>query len=330
MSTLPAFDTKDPYWDRRWFPAAADLALDADAGRGAPVADSCVDLVQVADTPCLILLGEPGMGKTTEIGRLNRALRDRGVQVDLVSARDPHLAEALEDLLTSAHHSRWVRNGAPWHILIDGLDELRPATVSPADQLGGFFDRLIASKANISTLHIVLTSRPAAWTPPIEDMVARRWPTTSFQVLMLAPLDDDQIRRAVAQGRAGPDAKALADRLLDPGLKPLAARPFLLRLLLAAFHEADTPDLQQSDLLSRAIDGALAVTDAGRSPFQRDHLAIVAERMAAASSFSQLYRLTTLPVSTARDAVAVIQLAGGSEPTAEGSFVVTPLRTRTH
>lgn len=73
-------------WERWWAPVATDLILDDGMGldpsslvarySGAWKQDRLVDL---ADARCLVLLGEPGSGKSDELSRESSRLADAGV-----------------------------------------------------------------------------------------------------------------------------------------------------------------------------------------------------------------------------------------------------------
>ena len=67
-------------WKRFWYPAGTDLDLDGgflpdpDSDWGRVFAPHLVPLEAITDVQCLILLGEPGIGKTTGMEAARQAI----------------------------------------------------------------------------------------------------------------------------------------------------------------------------------------------------------------------------------------------------------------
>ncbi|RYG88149.1 MAG: hypothetical protein EON59_05305, partial [Alphaproteobacteria bacterium] len=309
-------------WARLWVPVENQLRAELEA-REAPSEpqQEAVALTDVTETPCLVLLGEAGMGKTHEINGLAARLRDKGEQVDLLHGGDPGLPAALDALLRSEHQRLWSRDDRPWHILIDGVDEISRAPLAPERFLADFFDRLFASHRKIAFLRVVLTCRTSAWTEALDQLVEERWPADCYIKLVLEPLGESDIRNAVERVEpAAAERERLSGQLLDQKMRAVASRPLLLALLLRS-HRAGTPlPAGQADLLQRAIEQALS----GSSEPDLAKRLTIAARLAAAGTFADFTRFTTALGPADPGSLAVARIAGGVEPMVDGSITATP------
>lgn len=309
-------------WARSWIPFES-LAQGEPSAHSTLVEPSqnAVALRDLTDTPCLVLLGEAGMGKTHEVEGLAALLRRQNQQVDLLQGSDPALKESLEALLQSEHQRRWSEDDCPWHILIDGIDEIGRAPVVPEQLLGNFLDRLFASNRKITFLRIVMTCRTAAWTEALDQLIEERWPAGSFMKLVLEPLSELDIRNAIElAGPQGTEREHLSAQLLDQRLRPMAARPLLLTQMLRIFRADHSLPTGQADLLQRVVEAALSGPD---EPDVDRRLAVVG-RLAAASTLANLARLTTAPGAADPRLLSVPRIAGGVEPSGDGRVIATP------
>jgi len=79
------------FWNRFWFPTGSQVSLidgylpDPESWTGPHLDATGVTLTALADIPCLVLLGVPGMGKTSEMEAAADAARQAGELVDFIS-----------------------------------------------------------------------------------------------------------------------------------------------------------------------------------------------------------------------------------------------------
>lgn len=307
--------------NREWVPITSDHEVDTSASReDAENESDPVALLDIADTPCLVLLSEPGMGKSWELDALARSLRDQGRQVDLISVRGQSFPETLDTLLLSDHARGWVDEDREWHILIDGIDELGGG-LDPKRVLEGFFDRLFALNKKLGRLKVAFTSRTAAWTDLLDQMVEDRWPPHAFKRLSLLPLTDMQIQAAVEHSDLSAEHRSiLKAHLSDKKMRAVAGRPILLAILLEQYRTGTSSPSRQIDLINSAIVASLESVESSLVQIK----VVMAARLAAACTFSDTRRLTTTVGSSEIDALSVSRIAGGVEQTADGPIIATP------
>lgn len=305
-------------WTRHWVP---DGGEPVGARSDATTEPAPVVLTEISETQCLVLLGEPGMGKTHELEKLATWLGNQGEQVDLLRGGDAKFPTELDALITSENQRRWVDDDRPWHILIDGIDEIAGPPSSAEQLLSHFLDQLFAGNRKRSLLRIALTCRTAAWTEGLDRVIEQRWPIGSFKKLTLAPLEEEDILAAVESTEPQvAERERLSERLLGEQLRAVASRPLLLRLLLRSHLGNEPLPARQADLLERVVERALA----GPAVSNAASRVVVAGRLAVATTFSGITRFTSAVASANSDLLSIARIAGGLEPSAAGSVVATP------
>ena len=140
MVARPASDWVS--WRRWWCPADEDPPissgfLDDPAGPFATYFDySLVELAQLDHVRCLVLLGEAGMGKSSELDVEEQRLRDARLPVvgfDL--GAEPDMSSLRNAVLTSPEVTAWLARTDDLVMLLDGFDEANASLGKLPDQL---------------------------------------------------------------------------------------------------------------------------------------------------------------------------------------------------
>lgn len=161
------------------------------------------------EVPCLILLGEPGMGKSTVF----RALRDSWRPADGPSGEAPfclNLAayssedRLVDDLFRSGPIQEWKRGRDRLEVSLDGLDECRLRIETVSSLLLEELRRLPTER-----LALRIFCRTAGWTDLLESGLRALWGREAMSVYELAPL-----RRADVE-------EAARVETLESGMDPL-------------------------------------------------------------------------------------------------------------
>lgn len=225
--------------ERARSPIDEELGLLAD-----DVADAKT-LEALADVPCLVLLGDPGSGKTTAVSAACRALGAASVKarVRALGAMEhaDDLRDAIRDALTVA------RGGHAYHLYLDGLDELVTSIRRLSEKLVDELHDLDA----LRNLRLRIVCRGAALPDKLPEMLANVYGRERVAVYTLLPLRRVDVERVVRDRRS-----EVADELLPAltrlPLAPLAARPLTLKLLLDQAGE-----VRAATTAYEVIDGAV-------------------------------------------------------------------------
>ncbi len=186
---------------------------------------------ETLDRRVVVLLGEPGVGKSTELDGLQSRAARTGVPVQRVDLRGYGDESRLLQALGDGAAARAVAQGTASSLLIlDGLDE----SPLPMSQVSSLIEEGIQDLP--AQVHVVVACRTAAWPAALETALRRHAP--DLGVFELLPLTRDQVDElAVA---CGLDPGEFRQAVVAAGVEDLTRTPILLKLLLAeALGQAD-------------------------------------------------------------------------------------------
>lgn len=210
------------------------LGLDSRRFRASPPVQEKKPLDALLHIPCLILLGELGLGKTEELKRQENSLKTSLAEVawrfDLSGFQsEGELRSALtQDPLFSA----WLAGAHPLHLFLDSFDEaLLTLPVLPK-----LLPRVLGKyREHLHRLSLRIACRTADWRKSYEDDLKKFWDSQNIEVYQLLPLDSEDVRVIARAALSTPDHfLAEIDR---KGVMPLASRPITLRFLLDLYQE---------------------------------------------------------------------------------------------
>ncbi|HPA19141.1 MAG TPA: hypothetical protein PLU30_15450 [Verrucomicrobiae bacterium] len=202
-------------------------------------------LGQYANTPCLVLLGAPGMGKSHELNRAKENLErqvghadDRVMFVDLASCDG---SEWLERTVFDTEPFRsWSQGKCHLHLFLDSLDTGRLHTSALAALLA---DRL-KELPSVDGLYFRIACRTVEWPPVLAECLLRKWGPEGVATIELMPLQKrDVIETADANGL---DGERFLEQIEQRQALPLALKPITLDFLLKTFQrDASLPTSQR-------------------------------------------------------------------------------------
>lgn len=145
------------------------------------------ELERMTKCPVLALLGEPGMGKSTEIRREAQRLAEVGQTGDLLLSVD--LASCASDIrvcqeiFQSASFTAWKSGSTQLHILLDGVDTCLLHVPTLVSLLLQRFEH-----ESTDRLSLRIACRATEWPNDLEEGLRTLWGEDGVAVIQLVPL----------------------------------------------------------------------------------------------------------------------------------------------
>lgn len=247
------------------------------------------------DRPCVVLLGDAAMGKTTAMMQVERAAADARI---VTSGGDP-VRESLgrfgsdtllvDDVFRSSVLANLDHRDHPVHLFLDDFDEclLRIPTLPKIliHELQRWSPEAIRRK-----LRLRIICRTSVWPDGLTAKLQEFWGESGVDVFELAPLRLKDVRLAASETSVDPEAFVADVRRC--GAAGFAARPLTLRMLLRRFSRGERLSTSQAEIFEDACLELCAAFDYGEFGREREarlsprERLTVAGRIAAAAMFS--------------------------------------------
>jgi predicted NACHT family NTPase len=319
------------HWQRFWIARTGTVDL-SDSGF---LADPTNPLLRFNDTKpmpldeltdyrALVLLGEPGIGKsTTLLEEAHRRVQQAhgedttSIHIDLRAYSSESLLH--KKLFESAEFLTWAQGTSQLVLHLDSLDEALLRIDSIAALLADELPRYPASRMSLR-----IACRTAVWPAgTLETALLRLWGESSVGVFELAPLRRRDVV-AAAEVR-GIDYEAFIQELFLANAVPFAIKPLTLNLLLGLFKKEGRLPRSVADLYFRGClklceESSWSRRDARRlGTLTAEQRLRLASRVAATTMFANRYAVWTGQEADGvpEEDVPLSAFAGGRE---EGSF----------
>jgi hypothetical protein len=214
-------------------------------------------LDKLLDVRCLILLGEPGMGKTTTLSKsrpeIEADIQTRGANalwLDLHSYGDE--GRLYRDMFESEGCEAWKHGSGEMDVFLDSYDECLIRIDTLSNLLADKFSQL-----PLDRLRLRIASRSAVWPSSFEKRIKALWGTDGFAMYELAPLRRrDVLEAATAAGLGNP--QAFIHSIEEREVVPLAVKPITLNFLLNTYRSSGSLPHGQANLYR---EGCLLLAD---------------------------------------------------------------------
>jgi hypothetical protein len=274
------------YIAERFFRRRGDPPTSIDGGflpdptekMGRIFAERTITIQEAAGAPCLVVLGEPGIGKSTTMQGRRTALGHGTCFVDLKISD-------YDDVSNFSAVQAWLRGECHLNLVIDtvemGLNVAHKAVELLANGPAG-------------TLHLELACRAKDWSPELEGRLQRIFGEKGVAIVFIEPLrrrDAAEIAR-VADVEPESFLRAIAER----DLGPLAGIPITLQLLLLLFKGKRSLPRSTSEVYFSACQRLCSDPDVERKPaVDVDRRLDVACAVAALTVFSARWLVAGKP-----------------------------------
>jgi hypothetical protein len=218
-------------WERFWVPREGTLAFDAEGFLRAPPDQrawrkaSKTDVIsfpEIDQRQCLILLGEPGIGKSFALQvhshSGNAVFRNLGTY-----ANEQRL---IDEVFGNAPFRRWESHGGELRLFLDSFDECLIRLDNVASLLADRFRSL----RTVDGLFVRISSRTAEWRIGLEDALRQKFRDERVGAYELAPLTRDQVCTALRMEGISPEV--FVREVLDREVVSFAIKPLTLDLLV--------------------------------------------------------------------------------------------------
>ncbi len=277
---------------------------------------------------CLILLGEPGMGKTHAVqGALSDQIDNdcektgRKVHFDLRSYGSED--RLVRDLFHGRDIEEWKNGKGELYLFLDSLDEclLRIDTLAAL-----LLDEI--KKCPTGRLFLRITCRTAEWPNLLESGLKELWDEREVAAYELAPLRKKDVEEAASEN--GVDATTFLEQIETSGVVPFAIKPVTLEFLIRLQRKQGQLALTQAELYEQGCRFLCEEPNDNRREtrlrpaFSINQRMAVAARIAAVTSLSNRYAvwMGREQDTDINDDVSVPQLCGGRELSGDQEFDV--------
>ena len=323
-------------WKRFWCPRDAIVHLSDNGFLPNPeeefasyVNPSIQTFESIAGNPCLVLVGEPGSGKSHSLRAAFQELKTKGLAeearalfLDLGSYGNEQ--RLVNDLFGSAAVRSCLQENHYVHVYLDSLDECQLEIRQVGKILGAEFEKL-----PVERVHLRIACRTADWPPGLESDLKALWGEESlgvFELMYLRRLDVEQAAQA-----NGFDPNTFIQELRQKEAVPLATKPLTLNFLLDIYKKTNSLPGKKSELYRQGCRNLCEETSQPRrdrgetgdhSPGQR---LMTAARIAAITMFGNRPAIWTGPEQQIQlhEDLATSDLIGGSEQEHGSNFEIS-------
>lgn len=169
-------------WDRWWTPLGGPIHLEQAGGFLAnPVSEfghlyplNVFPLDNLLGRHCLILCGEPGMGKTAELDELEKRSSNNSNQPEILRLNFRSCLDASDfqrKTFGSDRWDKWKRSKTALRLIIDGVDE----GLWLAPNFLDWFVEELSKDIPLDRLSVILACRTLEWPHALGTQLAALW-----------------------------------------------------------------------------------------------------------------------------------------------------------
>ena len=321
----------DYKWKRFWYPHGTDINLsdygylpDPESDRQHFYNPKIVSFEALANIPCLVLIGEPGIGKSTVI-------KDAFDQVPETEEKEFfELGDyGSDDALCDAvfRHNKfqaWKQGTHHFHLFLDSLDEGCLSIPILARILKRELNKI---SSYCHRLQFRITCRTNDWSSSLEGTLKELWGEKEVGIYQIAPLRQVDVIEAAKKNNL--DDNIFLQQIYDREAVPLAIKPISLKFLLKIYKQNQQFPNSKNELYLEGCE-YLCLEDNNSRKEARflpsltpKQLLIVAARIAAVTIFCNRVAICQDSESCSPEDVNIQELWGNIEETEGKKFQIS-------
>ena len=283
-------------WVRFWIDPQSDPHLSAgafliDPRRWSQINADARTLSEVGERACVVLLGEQGVGKTSDVKRYIASVGKSGGQPGVI-ARYVHLGnygseESLRrDVLEDPDFVAWKEGSGVYELFLDSLEE---APVQAA------IDKYVVrelSRTDRARLRVRIVCRTAVWPASLEERLRSIWQEDAPLILRMAPLRLEDVDLALKNDLSDSERTQFFEELSRVSAESFAARPVTLRFLIRIFLDKGQLPPSQIELYREGCTLLCREVDQDRVDAGHAELLTPGERLTVAGRLALLTQLS--------------------------------------
>jgi predicted NACHT family NTPase len=277
-------------WKRFWCSRTGTISLndngfflDPDSKYSHYYNQKVEDFESMQKKSCLILLGEPGIGKTAalshEVKKNKEQLLGTGdvlVYKDLNEYGDEN--RLIHDIFESNMIQDWLIGKYNLCLVLDSFDEC----LVEVEKLAAIFrNRIREFKDHAKRLRLRIACRTAAWTESLTDEFNYFWGEDEVGIYELAPLRRIDIEEAATAN--GLDAVTFINEIENKEVQSLASNPITLGFLINEYKSKNRLSSSRSELFYESFLRLCTENNVDRVESQKSGILSPARRLALAS-----------------------------------------------
>lgn len=284
-------------WERYWIPH--DVSLPEDAFLHDPqgfLGDKrIVHFDQINDVQCLILVGNPGIGKSETIRHIVETQTSRDQICVLADFRDfESFTELKSNIISDQNYTQWINGQGDLNLFIDSLDEGRLVIKKIVPHILRFIKEL-----PIDRLFFRITCRTAELPVGFYDDLKAIWPDSAdrseTQIYHLAQLREADVQIAAQAKRLDPGE--FISEVESVGVQSFAAYPITLAMLLNIYDKENKLPDSREEIYAKGIRILAQENSKSRinehlvGDFEVTRRVVAAQQIAALTQFSNRPRI---------------------------------------
>lgn len=240
-------------WKRFWCLRTGSFSLadggylvDPDSEYGRFYNSDAVPFEAILETPCLVLLGEPGIGKSTTMNSQEKYIEDQVTKtggatlwVNLNAFQSDVMLH--KEIFENPTFMSWLNGDHVLHLYLDSLDEC----LLRIDNVTSFLLEKI-KRYPIKRLCFCISCRTADWPIGFEEDLKQLWGNDSFGAYELLPLRRVDVVEAVKINNLNPEE--FLNEIIVKEVIPFAIKPVTLEFLINIYKKDDCLPSEQKEL----------------------------------------------------------------------------------